>query len=274
MIAHPFALHIPGELAELLALMDSYGGDARALAGGTVLLPEMGRGTIRPSVVVDVSRAVRPGITRREEVAIVGATTTYRQLESETGLLGGFARHITGGAQIRNRATIGGSAAWANPSSDAPAVLVALGARMVVASVASERRVPAERFFVDAFRPALRVREVVVAIEIPVPPAGTRFGYEKLKFGESSWPIVTAAAVVSEEGSVRLAVGGATAVPILVELPSREHAEEAVAGAVAEPWADVLASAAYRRRVAPVIARRAVEAVWSGVPLGGAGHRA
>jgi aerobic carbon-monoxide dehydrogenase medium subunit len=259
-IAHLFALHVPAELAELLALMDSYGDDARALAGGTVLLPEMGRGTIRPPVVVDVSRAVRPGVTRRGEVAVVGATTTYRQLESETGLLGGFARRITGGAQIRNRATIGGSAAWANPSSDAPAVLLALGARMVVASVASEQRVPAERFFVDAFRTTLGPGEVVVAIEVPVPPAGARFGYEKLTFGESSWPIVTAAAVVSEGGGVRLAVGGASAVPIVVELPSREHAEEAVAAAVAEPWADVLASADYRRRVAPVIARRAMAA--------------
>lgn len=260
MIAHPFALHVPGELAELLALMDSYGADARALAGGTVLLPEMGRGAVRPSVVVDVSRALRPGVTRRGEVDVVGATTTYRQLESETGLLRALARRVTGGAQIRNRATIGGSAAWANPSSDAPAVLVALGARMVVASVASERRVPAERFFLDAFRTALGAGEVVVAIEIPVPPTGTRFGYEKLTFGESSWPIVTAAAVVSEQDGVRLAVGGATAVPVVVELSSREHAEEAVASAVAEPWADVLASAEYRRRVAPVIARRAVEA--------------
>jgi CO/xanthine dehydrogenase FAD-binding subunit len=258
-IAHRFALHVPGGLTEALALMATHGLDAAALAGGTVLLPDMGRGAIRPAVVVDVTRAVRSGMRRQDGSTVLSGTTTYQQLEREPGLLGLFARRITGGPQIRNRATVGGSAACANPASDAPPVLAALRARLVLASAGGERRVRAEQFFVDAFRTAIAAGELLVAVEIPEAPAGTRFGYQKLTFGESSWPVVTAAAAVRADGGVRLAVGGAAAIPFVVEVPRRDDVDEAVAAALVEPWADVLATGAYRRRVAPVIARRAVE---------------
>lgn len=258
MIPHRFGLHLPASLAEATGLAAHYGSDARPLTGGTVLLPEMSRGAARPAAVIDLTRCGLAGIARRDGLVTIGAATTYRQLEREPGLLGTFARHVTGGAQIRNRGTVGGSAAWANPSSDAPAVLLVLEAVMVLASPAGERRVPAAQFFTGPFRTALQPGELLAAIEIPE-PAGTQHGYSKLKFGESSWPIVTAAALIRPDGRLRVAIGGAFPVPVAVEASDSDELVSAVASATYEPWSDVLASGDYRRRVAAVVARRAVE---------------
>lgn len=255
MISHPFAFFRPESLEEALALAAEHGADARALAGGTVLVPEMNRGALRPGAVIDLSRC---GLGRAAP-GRVGALATYRELAGLPGLLGAAAAGVTGGAQVRNRATAGGSACYGNPSSDVPAVLVALEAVLVLVSVRGERRVPAAAFFVDAFATAAQPDELLVAIDLP-PGDGWRFGYRKLKFGESSWPIVTAAALVHADGRVRVVLGGAAATPVAVEPGGAGELEEAVRAALVEPWSDVLADSAYRRRVAPVVARRALEA--------------
>jgi CO/xanthine dehydrogenase FAD-binding subunit len=239
-------------------LAGRYGTDARVLAGGTVLLAEMARGEALPGAVIDLSRAGLAGISERA----IGAMTTYSELEM-SGLHPVLARcafGITGGAQIRNRGTVGGSAAWSNPSSDMPAVLVGLSATLVLASVSGERRVPAQRFFTDAFRTDRKPDEVLISIELPEMADEMRFGYQKLKFGESSWPIVTALALIRSDGSIRVSLGGAAAIPIAIESATARGLEEKVTAALTDPWSDVLATADYRRRVSPVIARRALEA--------------
>jgi carbon-monoxide dehydrogenase medium subunit len=255
-IGHPFALFLPASVEEAVELAGRYGSDARALAGGTVLVPEMSRGAARPGVVIDLSRCGLAGVLPGG----FGALTTYRELAALPGLLGRVARGITGGAQIRNRATAGGSACYANPASDVPAALVALEATLVLASAGGERRLPAPAFFVDAFVTAARPGELLVSIELPPLAPGSRFGYEKLRFGESSWPIVTAAAIVRPGGGLRVVLGGAAAVPVAVEVGAAAELEEAIRAALVEPWSDVLAGSDYRRRVAPVMARRALGA--------------
>ena len=258
MISHPFALEVPAGLEEALALAGRHGADALALAGGTVLLPELGRGTARPRCVIALDRCGLTGVTRSGAALEVGARATYRDLAREPGLLGLFARAVTGGAQLRNRATIGGSVAWANPSSDAPGVLTALGAVVRLRSETRERRLGCQEFFQDAFRTAIEPGELLVGIEVAPEPAA-RHGFSKLKFGESSWPIVSASAVVRGDGSARIGIGGAAAVPFAIEVRRAEEVEEAVRAALVEPWSDVLADGEYRRRVAPVVARRALE---------------
>jgi len=256
-IAHAFSLFVPDSLDEALAIAAQFGDGVSPLAGGTVLVPEMNRGVMRPGVVLDLSHC---GLAEMSE-GLVGALATYRQLAALPGLVGNVARGITGGAQIRNRATAGGSACWANPSSDVPALLVALRATLVMRSAANgERRVPAESFFVDAFQTALLPGELLVSIELPALDPGSRAGYAKLRFGESSWPIVTALAVLDPHGRARVVLGGAAAVPLAVEAGTAEEAAQAVSDALTEPWSDVLASADYRRKVAPVMAARAIEA--------------
>src|SRR5262249_37622932 len=156
--------------------------------------------------------------------------------------------------QIRNRATAGGSACHANPSSDVPAALVALEATLVLASDAGERRLPAPEFFLDAFTTAVRPGELLVAVELPALGPEVRFGYAKLKFGESSWPILTAIAIVGTGDMLRVVLGAAAAVPVAVEVSRASDLDDAVRGALEEPWSDVLASSEYRRRVAPAVA--------------------
>jgi len=226
----------------------------------------MTQSRLAPSVVVDLSRLELDRIRLEEGNVVLGATTTYRHLvlasREETAQpllswLGAVASGITGGAQIRNRGTVGGSAAFSNPSSDVPALLVALDAELSSTSSHGSRSQRAEDFFSDAFTTSLHDEDLLVSIRIPAGEDGTSFGYEKLKFGESSWPIVTAAAVVRPSGSARVAVGGCCPVPIAVEVDRAADVAEAIATSITEPWSDVLADGTYRRRVAPVVAGRA-----------------
>jgi CO/xanthine dehydrogenase FAD-binding subunit len=243
-------------------------GDAVVVGGGTMVVPDMTHGRTRPAAVVDLGRAGLGGITRGDGAWVVGAMCTYTDLErSAVPLLATVARGITGGPQIRNRGTAGGSASYANPSSDVPAVLVALEARLRLVRVDGVREVPAAEFFLGAFRTAREPDEVLTAVAVPDPPGAA--GYVKFKLVEGSWPIVTAATVAGP--SLRVVLGGAAAVPVPLTLdrPSsgttdpawREHVRAEVGRGLADaggPWDDVLAPGHYRARIAPVIAARSV----------------
>ncbi|GAB3434652.1 FAD binding domain-containing protein [Actinophytocola sediminis] len=244
-------------------------GDGLVVGGGTMVVPELTRRQVRPAGVVDLSRAGLGGLTRDGDSWVLGAMVTYTELERATvPLLSTVARGITGGPQIRNRGTVGGSACYANPSSDMPACLVALGARLRLARAGGVREVAAAEFFLGAFRTVREPDEVLTAIVVSDVDGPT--GYLKFKLVEGSWPIVTAATVV---GSTRLRVvlGGTAAVPVAVELdpPSagttdpawRAHVTTVVTTGIDDAgggWDDVLAPGSYRRRIAPVIAARSV----------------
>jgi aerobic carbon-monoxide dehydrogenase medium subunit len=271
MIAHSFALHVPASLDEAVRIAAHYEGEACVLGGGTVLLPDLSRGYTRPRAVIDLTRAGLGGVYPVSGGIRMGATATYRDLErspylnESLQLLARMAHAVTGGAQIRNRATVGGSAVQANPASDLPAVLVAMGARLRLARVQGSRDLPAESFFLGSFRTALNRTEILASIFVPKSPGVRQLGYYKLKFGESSWPIATAAALVLDNDRVRIVLGGVTETPVVVECHASGPAiEEAVKIGVTKPWSDMLAGADYRGEVAPVVARRAFE---SAVPV-------
>jgi CO/xanthine dehydrogenase FAD-binding subunit len=215
--------------------------------------------------------------------------TTYSQLcgagtpvGQELALLTEVAAGITGGPQIRNRGTVGGSASYANPSSDVPACLAVLGARLRLLSPSGTRVVPVADYFVGPFRTVRREDEVLVAIELPADGI-RRTGYLKLKHSQSSWPIVTAAAVELGDGAWRVAIGGAADVPVSIEVDSpdagtddrawRQHVRDAAGSgiqAAGGPWSDVLADGEYRLRVAPVVVARAMARAVGGHIPGGA----
>jgi aerobic carbon-monoxide dehydrogenase medium subunit len=234
------------------------GGGAVVIGGGTMVVPDMTHGRVRPAAVVDLARAGLAGVTRGDGGWVIGAMTTYSELErSSVPLLTIMARGITGGPQIRNRGTVGGSASYANPSSDVPAALVALGARLRLAKTGGVREVAAADFFLGAFRTAREPDEVLTAITVPDTDAS--LGYLKFKLVEGSWPIVTAAAVAGS--TIRVVLGGAAATPVAVEVAReswREQLRLAVDRVLTEPWDDVLAPGRYRARIAPVIAARSV----------------
>jgi carbon-monoxide dehydrogenase medium subunit len=262
MIRERFAYHAPGSLEEAVSLLAGVAERAEVIGGGTWVVPEMVRGQRRPACVIDLRRAGLAGVRVADGEVAIGPCTTYAQLEradEAPQLLRRMAHGITGGPQIRNQGTIGGSACYANPASDVPAALLALGARLRLRSARGERELDAGTFFSGAFACGRSGDEILCAISVPGDRPGWRYGYEKFKLSAGSWPIVTAACAMDEGGVVRcLAIGGACAVPVAVADVGDGEIERAVAAALGEPWSDALAPGEYRRQIAPVIARRAV----------------
>jgi carbon-monoxide dehydrogenase medium subunit len=274
-----FDYEAPGSVAEVVSLL---GDGVHVLGGGTWLVPEMHAGEVRPRRVVDLGRAGIDAITVADRLLRIGAMATYADLlasadvRDRAPLLARMAAGITGGAAIRAQGTVGGSLVAARPQSDAPAVLVALGGRAVVAGPAGERRIPVSELIAGPMRTTLAADEVLVAVELAAHGAGC--GYVKLKRGESSWPIATAAALI-EAGpdgrcrTARLALGGVAGTPVEVELSALlggaarspgvlADAAAMAAAAIEDPWEDVLAPAAYRAAVAGPVARRAIDMAW------------
>lgn len=279
MIAHHFDYHAPASAEEALATLATAPQDTRVFGGGTWLTVELGRGLARARVVIDLRRAGLGGIDERDGVVCVGATATYADLlASETvsrhlRLLALMAAGITGGRAITCQGTLGGSAVAARPQSDAPAALAALGGEAVVLGAGGERRIPTRSLFAGAMRSALGTGEILVRFELPS-IAGRSVGYHKLKFGEGSWPIATAAAVLERDPSGAsvsgvLALGGVGETPLVLELAevlegaaldatSIERCARLAAERVERFWGDVLAPASYRAAVAAPVAARAL----------------
>ncbi|MCU1607782.1 MAG: hypothetical protein JWP46_4247 [Modestobacter sp.] len=275
MIPTTFAYEAPTSVAEAVALL---GEDTQVIGGGTWVVPSLNRGDSRSAALVDLRRAGLGGISQDGDVIRVGATCTYAELlaselvATHLPLLRTMAAGVTGGQQILNQGTLGGSVAAARPSSDAPAVVVALGGRLLITGPDGERAVDAREFFLGPEHTVLGARDIVVALEFPS-ARGLRHGYAKLKHGHSSWPIATAAVILGAADSgqpwATLALGGVAGTPVVVditgELADDLLTENGMAAAarlaaerITEPWSDVLAPADYRRTVAPVLAVRAV----------------
>ncbi|MFD2473510.1 FAD binding domain-containing protein [Amycolatopsis silviterrae] len=275
MIPTRFEYLAPRTVAGLVAALD---GESRLLAGGTWVVPEMERAESRPRRVVDLRHAGLATISVERSRLRLGAMCTYSDLLASEDvarhapLLHTMAAGVTGGAALRNQATIGGSVAAARPQSDVPATFVALRANVLVAGPAGVRRVPIAELFLDAGRTALAAAEVITGFEVPSSRAFAH-GYVKVKRGGSSWPIATAAVLLRLDDAgccadVRLVLGGVEPVPLTVDLSGLlgrplgdeelDAAAAQVAAAVSVPWTDVLAPGEYRAAVAGPVARRAL----------------
>jgi CO/xanthine dehydrogenase FAD-binding subunit len=263
----------PRTVAEAVAAAATPG--AAVVGGGTVLMPQRSRGELDPAVLVDLFGVTELSrVTATPEAVLVGATVTYAALqriaEPAVPLLPRLCAGITGGPQIRAQGTLGGSACYANPASDVPTALVALRASMRLEGPSGSRSVPAAEFFRGPHLTDLHPGELLCGIDI-ARGAPARWGYVKLKASESSWPLLTAGARLDPAtGTVDVTVGGAAGVPVTVTLPwsgrdrvsteDRLLLDDRLTEAVDTWWEDVLADARYRRRVAAVVAARAVEA--------------
>jgi carbon-monoxide dehydrogenase medium subunit len=228
------------------------------------LVPAMNLGISRPAAIVSLNHV--PGLDYVEEGPAsvrIGAMVRHARVESDPVVGRSFpllarAASVIGDVQVRNRGTIGGSAAHADPAADYLPVLVALGATLRAAGPGGEREIGARDFFLGVMQTALAPDEVLVEIELPRLPEGAGTAYLRLARLEGSFPIACAAAVVAD-GTPVVAVGGATPAPVLVEAPPDE-VEEAAREACGSAFGDLSASAEYRRAMAGVYARRAVDA--------------
>ena len=261
--------------------------DAKILAGGHSLLPAMKLRLAMPSLLVDIGRIKDLAYIREEDGQIaIGAATTHYQIESSgllktiCPLLPQCASHI-GDMQVRNKGTIGGSVAHADPAGDWPAAMVALNAEMIIASKSGDRSVNADDFFVDLMTTALEAGEILREIRINKPSDGTGQSYVKMHHPASGFAVVGVAANLSLTGDGRcqgasIGITGVAAKayrPVAVEnaLNGAALNDEAIASAAAhategiELNGDLFASADYRKHLAEVYVRRAVSAALSAV---------
>ncbi len=234
MYSESFDYFRPKTLAEASALLKKHRG-ARLLAGGHSLLPAMKFRLATPKALVDIG-AIKglSGIAPRGKSTWIGAMTVHAEvagsklLRKSCPLLPEAAAQI-GDPQVRNRGTIGGSIAHADPAADYPTALVALGATVLARGPRGERKIPAEDFFVDLFTTALKPGEIVTGVLVPVFGKGTGAAYLKHPHPASRYAVAAAAAIVDVANGVCtraiLVIGGVSATPVRVL-----RAQEALVG--------------------------------------------
>ncbi len=256
----------PTSVEEAVAALVEHGDDAKVLAGGHSLLPLMKLRLAMPAVLIDISRIPDLSYVRVEgdEVAI-GAGTRHHELEkdavaaAEVPILPYVASQV-GDPQVRHRGTIGGTVAHSDPASDLPTALLALGGTVVVQGPNGRRSIPLTEFWLGFFETALAEDELIV--EIRVPRTGSAgWAYEKFTRRANDWPIVAAAAV---DGRVALAnmagsVVRATATEEALARGASIEEAAALADQDTSPGADMHADQEYRRHLARLLTRRALE---------------
>lgn len=274
----PFSYSAPTSVAEAVAVFGEFGDDAKVIAGGQSLVPMMALRLARFDRLVDLHGIEElRGVHRNNGTLSVGAMTTHRDLERDAGdavpLLALAAPHI-GHVQIRNRGTIGGSCAHADPSAEWPAVALTLDAEFEVQGPNGNRTIRAADFFVSTFVTALEPDEILVRVALPV-WAG-RSGFAVAEFARRHGDFAIAGATVGVQVDdadrvTRLAIGlmGLDATPVRAtvaetaavgadarSLDVAEVAREAVADC--DPSDDIHGDAAYRRNVGAVTVEQAL----------------
>jgi aerobic carbon-monoxide dehydrogenase medium subunit len=286
----PFEYHAPQTVEEVLSLLAEYGDEAKVLAGGQSLVPLLAMRLARPGHLVDINAVGGlTGITSQDGVVAFGATTREREAE-RSSLVGerlpvlAEALPLIGHVSIRNRGTIGGSIAHADGSAELPAVAVITGAEMAVRSLHGERVLPAEDFFQGHFTTAMADDELLVEVRVPEGPPGAGWTFQEVARRHGDFALVGVAAMMAldADGSVdqaRVCLMGVAHRPVRAAkaealLSGAEPSSDAFAAAAEEavrdlePASDVHGSAEYRRHLARVTVRRALETAASRVGKG------
>ena len=256
---------------------------AKLLAGGHSLVPLLKLRLAAPSAVVDIGRiAELRGIAQEGNAIRIGALTTHAELAASSDLRKSAAAlaeaaAAVGDPAVRNRGTIGGNVAHADPASDLPAVLVALDASFIALGSSGERTIAADDFFTGIMTTALTEHEILVGVRVPAAGPGQGSAYVKFSHPASRYAVIgVAARITVQNGScteARVALAGL--LPHARRVPSVERALvgtktdtatiATAAAAVAadlggDVTGDIYASAEYRAAVAPVYIKRAVAA--------------
>ncbi len=276
----PFDYARADSVDEAVSILARHDGGAKLLAGGQSLVPMLNLRLVNPALVVDVNRIPGlSGIDEEDGVLAFGALTRHRQIEvSETvrerfPVLRAAIRHVAHLA-IRNRGTLGGSLAHADPAAELPMMALLLDATIETSGPAGPRRLAARDFFRSALATALEDAEMLTRVELPFLPPGTGWGFEEVARRAGDFALAAAAATLTLAGGrvaqARLAIMGAHDTPLRIDAaetllagaPLRGEAVQAAARAArdaVEPHDDLHASADLRRHLVEVLARRALE---------------
>jgi carbon-monoxide dehydrogenase medium subunit len=259
-----FEYHAPTDVGEAVRLLSALGDNGRLLAGGQSLMPMLNLRLARPEAIVDLNRIKALAYHRLDrETLVIGALCRQREIERDHDVLARCAAiadavPLIGHIGIRNRGTVVGSLAHADPSAEWPVLAVLLDATLEVESAAGRRSIAAQDFFKGLFATDLRPGELVVEARFPLPRAGAGSAFVEVARRHGDFALGAAAAVVelAPDGSVaaaRLALGGFDSIPV------RATPDPAAAAAGVHPVDDIHAPAGYRRKLAETLARRALQ---------------
>ena len=279
MVTSSFEYFAPTTLAEAQTLLSRYGGDAKVVAGGHSLIPTMKVRLAEPRYLIDLGRISDLSYIKEQDGGLaIGAMTTYYQIGSaplvrDRYLALAEAASLVADLQVRNKGTIGGSLAHADPAADLPAVVLALEGQMRSGISGDQRTTDADEFFVDPFTTALRENEILTEIRIPALAANTGSSYKKFANKASHFAVVGVAAFVTMSGGVcqRVRIGITGAGPRATRareaegaLEGKEPTESNLAQAAQQAaqgidfLGDIHASEEYRAHLTQVFTRRAV----------------
>ena len=271
-------------LDQAIALLKGDVDGNKVVAGGHTLIPTLKLRLAAPGTLIDIGRLDElRGIAIGDTIR-VGALTRHAELLASLELNAVLpifrqAANVIADPQVRNRGTIGGSLANADPSADWPAVVIALGAELELAGPNGRRRVAAKDFFLDIFTTALEAGEIIVAIHIPRPKAGSQFRYRKVRHPASGYAVVGVAVAVRQHGDAvadaSIGITGACSHAFLAEAAVRalivnKLSPETIARATAlvlqgrTCLSDQYASAEYRQHLAMTETTRALQSLSAG----------
>jgi len=282
MFAPAFDYYRASSVAEAGELLRKHPG-AKLLAGGHSLIPLLKLRLASPPAVIDIGRIRElKGITRKDGVVRIGALTTHAEIAASSVIREqcpalAEAAQVVGDPAVRNRGTIGGNVAHADPASDLPTVLTALGARFEIAVSGASKLSDAASFFTGMMSTTLGEDDLLVAVEVPVKPSGQGQAYVKFVHPASRYAVVGVAAALTASGgtctAAAVAIGGllpqATRVAAVEQaLTGQRLSADSIARAAADVsrhlgddlLGDLYASAPYRKAVAPVWVKRALTA--------------
>ena len=282
MIPAQFDYHRAGTLDEAIGLLTRYGAEAKVLSGGMSLLPTLKLRLGSFGHLVDISRIAGLEYIKEEKgVVRIGAGTRQATLErselikSKYGVLAD-AVPLIADPLVRNRGTIGGNVANGDPANDEPAIMIALGAELVVRGPKGERSIPASRFYKDLFVTDLKADEILVELRIPVPPPRSGSAYRKLKrkTGDYAAAAVAVQLSLNSSGAVeRCGIGLTNVAPTALEaveaakmlvgkVPDEKNILEAAKAAAkaARPSGDRRGSVEYKHEMVRVLTGRALHA--------------
>ena len=276
-----FEYFSPRSVDEALALLVTYGEDAKILSGGQSLVPMMKLRIASPRYLVDINRidGLR-GLARVGDRLVMGALCRHADVQASPVVrehlpLMMDAVNQTADVQVRNRGTVAGSLAHADPAGDWPAALLALDTLVTIASPRGTRTTPLEAFIVDAYTTALAADEMVTEVSVGIPPPRCRGAYVKFEKRAGDFAVASVGVQVELDGdrcvSLAVSLGALGATPmraraaeallagqqVSVDLIGRA---EALVRETAQPFEDTRGSVEYKRHLAGVLFRRAFEA--------------
>ncbi len=273
----PFDYARPESLEEALDLLARHGDEAKLLAGGQSLMAMLNFRLLAPAILVDINRLDRlAGIEEGDGRLSIGALTRHHALETSDlvaerlPVLHAAMGHVAHLA-IRNRGTVGGSLAHADPAAELPAMMCLLDATLRVAGPAGTREISVHDFFTGALETALGDDEILLGIDLPSLPPGTAWGFEEFSRRAGDFALAGVAVLVEPTGAVRLALLGVDETPVRARAAEAELARGALSDAAVgqavealraeiSPLDDLHAGADYRRHLAGVLTTRALAA--------------